>query len=140
MLFFFLCMGKSFSLMGEVSKVPFYFLFLGLLKFFKFIYKSTNLAFNEANKGLPSSMAPRFFHSDRVSIRAKVPYSREVARFALFGGRLPKVKVLTADVPIVNLRSTNPSKSADKTSRQPIFIQICWKETRVLSQRTRFAD
>ena len=58
-------------------------------------------------------MAPRFFHSDRVSIRAKengtngVPYSREVARFALFGGRLPKVKVLTADVPInVNLRST----------------------------------
>ena len=58
-------------------------------------------------------MAPRFFHSDRVSIafpfaRWKhgqngtngVPYSREVARFALFGGRLPKVKVLTADVPI----------------------------------------
>ena len=59
-------------------------------------------------------MAPRFFHSDRVSIRVSlprewkrgqngtngVPYSREVARFALFGGRLPKVKVLTADVPI----------------------------------------
>ena len=99
-------------------------------------------------------MAPRFFHSDRVSIafpfaRWKhgqngtngVPYSREVARFALFGGRLPKVKVLTADVPInVNLRSTNPSKSADKTCRQRIFIQICWKETHVLSQRTRFAD
>ena len=59
-----------------------------------------------------------------------MPYSREVARFALFGGRLPKVKVLTADVPInVNLRSTNPSKSADKTCRQRIFIQICWKET-----------
>ena len=34
-----------------------------------------------------------------VSLRG-VPYSREVARFALFGGRLPKVKVLTADVPI----------------------------------------
>ena len=32
--------------------------------------------------------------------RNGVPYSREVARFALFGGRLPKVKVLTADVPI----------------------------------------
>ena len=44
-------------------------------------------------------MAPRFFHSDRVSIRVSAP-SREVARFALFGGRLPKVKVLTADVPI----------------------------------------
>ena len=47
-------------------------------------------------------MAPRFFHSDRVSIRAKangVPYSREVARFALFGGRLPKVRVLTPNVP-----------------------------------------
>ena len=65
-------------------------------------------------------MAPRFFHSDRVSIRVSlrametrqngtngVPYSREVARFALFGGRLPKVKVLTADVPInVNLRNS----------------------------------
>ena len=34
-----------------------------------------------------------------VSLRG-VSYSREVARFALFGGRLPKVKVLTADVPI----------------------------------------
>ena len=38
---------------------------------------------------------------------AFLPYSREVARFALFGGRLPKVKVLTADVPInINLLST----------------------------------
>ena len=48
---------------------------------------------------MPSSMAPRFFHSDRVKHGQNgtngVPYSREVARFALFGGRLPKVKVLT---------------------------------------------
>ena len=35
---------------GEVSKVPFYFLFLGLLKFITFIYESTNLALFEQMK------------------------------------------------------------------------------------------
>jgi hypothetical protein len=84
--------------MGKLVKVPFYFIFLGLLKFIKFIYKSTNLAYNEATIRACRLVSREWKHGQNG--RNGVPYSREVARFALFGGRLPKVKVLTADVPI----------------------------------------
>ena len=77
---------------------------IGLLKF---IYKSTNLAYNEATIRACRLVWPSREWKHGQNGRNGVPYSLEVARFALFGGRLPKVKVLTADVPInVNLRST----------------------------------